>query len=34
MISKASKLWNKAMVEEVDGLDKNETCDLVELPSG
>jgi hypothetical protein len=29
--SKDSKLWKKAMVEEMDALDKNEAWDLVEL---
>jgi hypothetical protein len=29
-----SKLWKKAMVEEMDALDKNEAWDLVELPTG
>ena len=27
-------LWNKAMVEEMDALDKNEAWDSVELPTG
>jgi hypothetical protein len=31
--SKDSKLWKKAMVEEMDALDKNEAWDLVELSS-
>jgi hypothetical protein len=29
-----SKLWKKAMVEEMDALDKNEALDLVEFPIG
>jgi hypothetical protein len=29
-----SKLWKKAMVEEMDSLDKNEAWDIVELPTG
>ena len=28
------KLWKKAMVEEMEALDKNEAWDLVELPDG
>ena len=32
--SEDSKLWKKAMVEEIDALDKNEAWDLVELPTG
>jgi hypothetical protein len=28
------KLWNKAMVEEMDVLDKNKAWDLVEFPLG
>jgi hypothetical protein len=32
--SKDSKLWKKAMVEEMDALDKNEAWDIVELPAG
>jgi hypothetical protein len=32
--SEDSKLWKKAMVEEMDALDKNEAWDLVELPTG
>jgi len=28
-----SKLWKKAMVEEIDALDKNEAWDLVEFPT-
>jgi hypothetical protein len=32
--SKDSKLWKKAMVEEMDSLDKNEAWDLVEFPIG
>jgi hypothetical protein len=31
--SEDSKLWNKAMVEEMDALDKNEAWDIVELPA-
>jgi hypothetical protein len=31
--SKDSKLWKKAMVEEMDALDKNEAWDIVEFPS-
>jgi hypothetical protein len=29
-----NKLWKKAMVEEMDALDKNEAWDIFELPSG
>jgi hypothetical protein len=29
-----SKLWKKAMVEEMDALDKNEAWDIVEFPAG
>jgi hypothetical protein len=32
--SEDSKLWKKAMVEEMDALDKNEAWDLVEFPTG
>jgi hypothetical protein len=32
--SEDSKLWKKAMVEEMDTLDKNEAWDIVEFPSG
>jgi hypothetical protein len=32
--SEDSKLWKKAMVEEMDALDKNEAWDIVELPAG
>jgi hypothetical protein len=32
--SKASKLWKKAMVEEMDALDNNEAWDIVEFPAG
>jgi hypothetical protein len=32
--SKDSKLWKKAMVEEMDALDKNEAWDIVEFPAG
>jgi hypothetical protein len=32
--SEDSKLWKKAMVEEIDALDKNEAWDIVELPAG
>jgi hypothetical protein len=32
--SKDSKLWKKAMVEEMDALDKNEAWDIVELSAG
>jgi hypothetical protein len=32
--SEDSKLWKKAMVEEMDALDKNEAWDIVELPGG
>jgi hypothetical protein len=32
--SEDSKLWKKAMVEEMDALDKNEACDIVDLPAG
>ena len=31
MDSNDSKLWKKAMVEEIDSMNKNETRDLVEL---
>jgi hypothetical protein len=31
---KDSKLWKKAMVEEMDALDNNEACDIVEFPAG
>jgi hypothetical protein len=31
--SENSKLWKKAMVEEMDALDKNEAWDIVELPA-
>jgi hypothetical protein len=31
--SEDSKLWKKAMVEEMDALDKNEAWDIVELPT-
>jgi hypothetical protein len=34
MNSVDSKLWKKAMVEEMDALDKNEEWDLVEFPVG
>jgi hypothetical protein len=34
MNSEDSKLWKKAMVEEMDALDKNEAWDLVEFPVG
>jgi hypothetical protein len=34
MNSEDSKLWKKAMVEEMDALDKNEEWDIVELPAG
>ena len=34
MDSEDSKLWKKAMVEEMDALDKNEAWDLVEFPRG
>ena len=34
MNSEDSKLWKKAMVEEMDALDKNEAWDIVEFPSG
>jgi phosphoribosyl-AMP cyclohydrolase len=33
MNSEDSKLWKKAMVEEMDALDKNEAWDIVELPT-
>jgi hypothetical protein len=33
MNSEDSKLWKKAMVEEMDALDKNEAWDIVELPA-
>jgi hypothetical protein len=33
MNSEVSKLWKKAMVEEMDSLDKNDAWDIVELPS-
>jgi hypothetical protein len=32
--SEDSKLWKKAMVEEMDVLDKNEAWDIVEFPAG
>jgi hypothetical protein len=32
--SEDSKLWKKAMLEEMDALDKNEAWDIVELPAG
>jgi hypothetical protein len=32
--SEDSKLWKKAMVEEMDALDKNEAWDIVEFPTG
>jgi hypothetical protein len=32
--SEDSKLWKKAMVEEMDSLDKNAAWDIVELPTG
>jgi hypothetical protein len=32
--SEDSKLWKKAMVEQMDALDKNEAWDIVELPAG
>jgi hypothetical protein len=32
--SKECKLWKKAMVEEMEALDKNEAWDLVEFPDG
>jgi hypothetical protein len=32
--SEDSKLWKKAMVEEMDALDKNEAWDKVEFPVG
>jgi hypothetical protein len=32
--SEDSKLWKKAMVEEMDALDKNKAWDIVELPAG
>jgi hypothetical protein len=31
--SEDSKLWKKAMVEEMDALDKNEAWDIVEFPT-
>ena len=31
--SEDSKLWKKAMVEEMDALDKNDAWDIVELPA-
>jgi hypothetical protein len=34
MNSKDSKLWKKAMVEEMDALDKNDAWNLVELTTG
>jgi hypothetical protein len=34
MNSEDSKLWKKAMVEEMDALDKNEAWDIVEFPVG
>jgi hypothetical protein len=32
--SEDSKLWKKAMVEEMDALDNNEAWDIVEFPAG
>jgi hypothetical protein len=32
--SEDSKLWKKAMVEEMDAMDKNEAWDIVEFPAG
>jgi hypothetical protein len=32
--SEDGKLWKKAMVEEMEALDKNEAWDLVEFPTG
>ena len=32
--SEDSKLWKKAVVEEIDALDKNEAWDIVELAYG
>ena len=32
--SEDSDLWKKAMVEEMDALDKNEAWNLVQLPAG
>jgi hypothetical protein len=32
--SAEGKLWKEAMVEEMEPLHKNETWDLVKLPSG
>ena len=32
--SEECKLWNNAMVEEIEALEKNEVWDLVELPDG
>jgi hypothetical protein len=32
--SEDSKLWKKAMVEEMDALDKNKAWDIVEFPAG
>ena len=32
--SEDSNLWKKAMVEEIDALDKNEAWDLVQLSTG
>jgi hypothetical protein len=32
--SEDSKLWKKAMVEQMDALDKNEAWNIVELPAG
>ena len=29
-----SKLWKKAMVEEMDALDNNEAWDIIEFPAG
>jgi hypothetical protein len=34
MNSKDSKLWKKAMVEEMDAIDNNEAWDIVEFPYG
>jgi hypothetical protein len=32
--SEENKLWKKAMVEEMDALDKNEAWDIVEFQDG
>ena len=34
VVSEDNDLWKKAMVEEMDALDKNEAWNLVQLPAG